>query len=56
MTNPDTAAAPGSGAKTMSPTATYEALLKLVREAHVLGSTAALLSWDQEVMMPKRGV
>jgi carboxypeptidase Taq len=56
MTDPGTAAASGTGAKTTSPAATYDNLIKLVRDAHVLGATAALLSWDQEVMMPKRGV
>lgn len=34
----------------------YNQLIGLVREANLLRSTAALLSWDQEVMMPKDGL
>src|SRR5690554_1402601 len=34
----------------------YEELIQLVREAALLGSSASLLSWDQEVMMPEGGV
>jgi carboxypeptidase Taq len=34
----------------------YDDLLRLTREASVLGSTASLLSWDQETMMPPGGV
>lgn len=55
MTDPGTAAASSSAPRTTS-SKPYEALLKLVREAHLIGATGALLSWDQEVMMPKRGV
>jgi carboxypeptidase Taq len=33
----------------------YQALRKELREAELLGSAAALLSWDQETMMPRRG-
>lgn len=36
--------------------ATYDALMAIVREAGILGSTAGILSWDQEVMMPPGGV
>jgi len=55
MTNPGTAAASASGAKT-STSSTYDKLIKHVRETHLLGATAALLGWDQEVMMPKKAV
>jgi carboxypeptidase Taq len=34
--------------------AEYQALRKELREAEILGSTAALLAWDQETMMPRR--
>jgi carboxypeptidase Taq len=34
----------------------YQQLLRLVREASLLGSTGALLSWDQETIMPHGGV
>ncbi len=34
----------------------YEQLMRLVREASLLGSTGSILSWDQEVMMPPKGV
>ena len=37
----------------MSP---YEELMTLVRETAVLGSTAALLRWDQETMLPAGGI
>ena len=35
---------------------TYEKLIDHVREEHLLRTTASLLSWDQEVMMPRAGV
>ena len=41
---------------TKSSTAEYDELITLVRQASLLGSTAALLDWDQETMMPPRGV
>ncbi len=34
----------------------YEALLERIRDAHLLGSTEAILTWDQETMMPPGGV
>ncbi|MEE4298032.1 MAG: carboxypeptidase M32 [Pseudomonadales bacterium] len=34
----------------------YDELMKLTREASLLGSTAALVGWDQETMMPKGGI
>lgn len=34
----------------------YDELLDRAREAQLLGSTTALLHWDQEVLMPKGGV
>jgi carboxypeptidase Taq len=34
----------------------YDELIALQYEANLLGGTAAVLSWDQEVMMPQRGV
>ncbi len=43
----------------MTTTATitaYDELLTLAREASLLGSTAGLLGWDQEVLMPPRGL
>ncbi|MHC4899173.1 MAG: carboxypeptidase M32 [Planctomycetota bacterium] len=40
----------------MAETSAYEDLLERVRKASLLGSSAAVLSWDQETMMPKGGV
>jgi carboxypeptidase Taq len=34
----------------------YDRLLARVREARLLASTAALLEWDQETLMPRNGV
>ena len=34
----------------------YEQLIDHARRSHLLRSTAGLLSWDQEVMMPRSGV
>lgn len=34
----------------------YQELIKLVRDANLMASTAAVLSWDQETMMPPGGV
>ena len=34
----------------------YARFLELVHEVHDLGSAMGLLEWDQEVMMPPRGV
>ena len=41
---------------TKSSTTEYDELITLVRQASLLGSTAALVDWDQETMMPPRGV
>ena len=54
MTDPGTAAA--AGPRSTSSAAAYESLIKHVRDTHLLGTTGSLLSWDQEVMMPKGGV
>jgi len=40
----------------MAETSPYEELLERVRRASLLGSSAAILSWDQETMMPPGGV
>jgi len=34
----------------------YDELIRLTRAAHTLGASLSLLHWDQEVMMPSRGV
>ncbi|MBC8203580.1 MAG: carboxypeptidase M32, partial [Planctomycetes bacterium] len=34
----------------------YEQLTKQTKDATLLGTTIALLHWDQEVMMPKKGI
>lgn len=34
----------------------YLELIELVRQANLLGSSGSILSWDQETMMPPRGV
>src|SRR5215510_11980894 len=34
----------------------YEELITLVKQANLMGSTGSLLSWDQETMLPPRGV
>ena len=34
----------------------YQALIERVRDAHLLGATGGILSWDQETMMPAGGV
>ncbi len=44
---------PTSAPPTTTP---YDDLLSLVREASLLSTTAGLLSWDQEAMMPSAGV
>ncbi len=41
---------------TTSSATAYEELIALVKQASLLESTAALLGWDQETMMPPRGV
>ena len=45
---------------TATPTAStsteYDELITLVKQANLLASTAALLGWDQETMMPAKGV
>ena len=40
----------------MGAPACYESLLEATREAHLIGATSAVLSWDQETMMPPGGV
>ncbi len=52
-TSPTTAASPTSKAASTSAAAR---LFDRVRQARLLDSTAAILSWDQETMMPPRGV
>src|SRR6185503_8972411 len=37
-------------------TSAYDELIALVKDANLLGSTAALVGWDQETMMPAKGV
>ena len=34
----------------------YDQLIKRTKEANSLGATISLLHWDQEVMMPKKGI
>ncbi len=34
----------------------YQSLIERVRDAHLLGATGGILSWDQETMMPAGGV
>jgi carboxypeptidase Taq len=41
-------------ARTASPA--YAELIRRTQEAHLLESTAGLLGWDQEVLMPPRGI
>lgn len=41
---------------TTTTTTAYDELIGLVREASLLGSTAAVLAWDQETMLPPGGV
>ncbi|MSR18399.1 MAG: carboxypeptidase M32 [Phycisphaerales bacterium] len=38
------------------PQSPYSQILALAREAHLIGGTEAILSWDQETMMPSGGV
>jgi carboxypeptidase Taq len=45
--------APRKSLRAASP---YDELINLVREASLLGSAGHILSWDQETMMPPRGV
>jgi len=54
MTPPTTTATRPSALS--SSKAGYDELLALVRESKLLGSTAQLLGWDQETMMPEGGV
>lgn len=49
-----TAATPTSTATASS--TEYEQLMHLTREANLLGSTASLLGWDQETLMPPGGL
>jgi carboxypeptidase Taq len=39
----------------MTPATAFDALLDHVREHSLLGSISAVLGWDQEVIMPKKG-
>lgn len=43
-------------AKRQAAPSAYAELIALVKDASLLGSTGSILSWDQETMMPKRGV
>lgn len=43
------------GGKTMSKSA-YEKLIELGEEVQLVADTQALLSWDQEVLMPSKGI
>src|SRR5882672_8664120 len=45
-----------AGRATKSSASAYDQLIALVKDASLLGSTGAILSWDQETMMPTRGV
>jgi carboxypeptidase Taq len=49
MTPSATSTAPASSSRA-------DALIALVREASLLESTASILGWDQETMMPPRGI
>ena len=40
----------------MKPKQAYTELLRLSREETLLSSCSDLLEWDQEVMMPRKGV
>ena len=40
----------------MSPDSAYDKLVALCGDLALLQDTAALLSWDQETMLPRRGV
>ncbi|MAI66911.1 MAG: carboxypeptidase M32 [Phycisphaerae bacterium] len=41
---------------TLSTSIQYDQLIKSTKEANALGTTISLLHWDQEVMMPKKGI
>jgi carboxypeptidase Taq len=41
---------------TIAASTAYDELISLVKEAELLGSSASLLGWDQETMMPPRGL
>ncbi|HWB20282.1 MAG TPA: carboxypeptidase M32, partial [Phycisphaerales bacterium] len=45
-----------ASAKSAARLSAYEELIRLVRDASLLGSSASILSWDQETMMPPGGV
>ncbi|MHC4786925.1 MAG: carboxypeptidase M32, partial [Planctomycetota bacterium] len=45
-----------TAASTTPATSTYDELIGLVKEANLAQATASLLWWDQETMMPSRGV
>jgi len=42
--------------KTNSISSAYEQLINHIRDTNLLGSSASLLSWDQETLMPVRGL
>ena len=39
-----------------APSAAYARLISMAREAHLLNSSGSLLGWDQETLMPARGL
>ena len=41
---------------TIATSTEYDQLIKHTKDAALLGSTLGLLGWDQEVMMPKKGI
>ena len=41
---------------TIATSTEYDQLIKKTKDANALGATISLLGWDQEVMMPKRGI
>ena len=43
-------------AKTESKPQSYDKLIEQTKEVALLGSTGALLAWDQETMMPGGGI
>jgi len=45
-----------TGPRTAPARPSLESLLSLIREGRLLESTASILSWDQETMMPREGV
>jgi len=45
-----------SSASSSATTKAYQALIERSRDAHLIGATSGILSWDQETMMPMGGV